>query len=142
MRQALKNALFALITGLCFGTGVFAAFGIYKAVQEARAPIRVDQPEGFDFPYHERLPDQPRFTVSGTIRNAADKPWASVRIVASIYAGDAYMTSCWNDLEWVPPQSSRPFKVVCKSTEGVNVPENVTYRLSIPTATLSAIQIQ
>ena len=142
MREPLKNALFALITGLCFGLGVFAAFGIYKAVQQAREPIQVAQPEGFDFPYHERLPDQSRFTVLGRLRNATDKPWASVRIVASIYAGAAYMTSCWYDLEWVPPRSSRPFKVVCKSTEGINLPENVTYRLSIPSATLSRIQIQ
>jgi hypothetical protein len=134
MRQVLQNALLSLITGLCFGAGVFAAFGIYKAVQEARAPIRVDQPQGFDFPHHERLPDQPRFTVSGTLRYAGDRQWSSVRIVTSIYAGTAYMTSCWSDLGWVPPRSTRPFEVVCKSTEGVNVPENVTYRLSVPWA--------
>jgi hypothetical protein len=137
--QLLKNAVVSLVTGLCFGAGVLAAVAIYKEVREARAPIVVDLPEGFDFPEHRREPHQPRFTVSGTVRNSSDKDWATVRIVASIYAGPAYMTYCWSNLDHVPAHSTRPFRVVCKNTEGEQAPDNVSYRLSVPRATLARV---
>jgi hypothetical protein len=136
MREILKSSLLSLVVGVFFGAGVLAAYGIYKEVQAIRAPARVERPQGFEFPQHERIPAQPRFTVVGTLRNASDKAWASVRIVAGIYAGEAYMTYCWTDLDRVRPHSSRPFRLVCKNTEGTHVPANVSYRLSVATATL------
>jgi hypothetical protein len=137
--RLLKNAAISLFTGLCFGAGVLTAVEIYKEVGAARAPVAVDLPQGFHFPEHRREPHQPRFTVSGTVRNSSDKAWATVRIVASIYAGPAYMTYCWSNLDYVPARSTRPFRVVCKNTEGDGVPENVSYRLSVPRATLARV---
>jgi hypothetical protein len=136
VKQLLKNALWSLVTGLCFGVGVLTAVGIYKEVKATLAPTTVDVPAGFDFPTHERARDQARFTVRGTIRNSSRTDWDTVKIVASIYAGDAYMTYCWGDLRYVPERSSRPFEVICKNTEGANVPENITYRLSVRSATM------
>ncbi|MGA7981615.1 MAG: hypothetical protein WCA32_15510 [Chromatiaceae bacterium] len=136
MRRLLKNALWSLITGLCFGAGVLTSVAIYREVKATLAPATVDFPQGFDFPTHERVRDQARFTVRGTIRNSGDTGWDTVKIVAGIYAGSAYMTYCWSDLRYVPARSTRPFEVICKNTEGTKVPDNITYRLSVRTATM------
>jgi hypothetical protein len=129
-----RGVVISLVTGLSFAVGVLLAYEVYREVREAQAPIVVERPEGLEFPDHARVPGQLRFTVRGTLANTSGTWWESVRVVASIFAGEAYMTSCWRDLPKLPPHSRQPFEVVCKSTEGAHVPANVTYRLSVPSA--------
>jgi hypothetical protein len=133
--QLVRSALLSLITGLMFGLGVFGAYGVYKAVAKALAPAVVEHPGGFGFPEHRRIPQRSRFTVEGVVENTGNRGWSRVRIIAAIYAGDAYMTYCWGGVPEIPPDSRRPFRVVCKHTEGRKVPANIRYRLSVAWAT-------
>lgn len=104
---------------------------VYKGKKDR---IYVDQPTGFEFKNHKIVDGQETFTVEGELINKQDIEWDNVQLVVSIFAGDAYMTYCRNNFDYLGKRSSRNFRLVCRETAGSNLPENITYTLAVTRA--------
>jgi hypothetical protein len=127
--RLLLIGAFFLVAGLVVATLLFTGF------KRGDAENVVQRPAGFEFRNHHRIDDQPTFTVEGELTNTQDIDWQDVELVASIYAGRAYMTYCRNSLDHIGKQSTRNFRIVCRYTEGHDLPENISYELSVRRAT-------
>ncbi len=97
-------------------------------------PRYVKNPAGFVFRNHSILPDRPTLTIEGELVNTRDFAWKDVAVVASIYAGRAYMTYCTKDLPDVGGQAMRKFVLVCRETAGSGLPKNISYELAVAKA--------
>ena len=135
MKQLLMNSVISLVTGFFFVAGAFLAASLFD--NEGPSDRKhVDEPQGFEFTNHERVSGADKFTVKGIIKNTSNTEWDSIQIFLKIYAGDAYMNYCRNSFSYLAPASERPFTIACSDITGHNIPENVTYRLSVNRATI------
>jgi hypothetical protein len=128
------NPRFLLVTGFCFVAGLFITSLLFEKTYTSKDQIYIDQPNGFEFKNHKTVDDQAKFTVEGELINTQDIEWNNIQLVVSIFAGDAFMTYCRNSFGYVGKRSSLNFRVVCRVTEGFNLPENITYELSVARA--------
>ena len=135
----MKNPFFRsrllLISAFFLVAGLLLASLFFEGVYKGKAGSRVDHPAGFEFRNLRRVDDQPTFTVEGELVNTRDLEWRDVELVASIYAGKAYMTYCRNSLDHIGKRSSRNFRIVCRYTQGHDLPANISYELSVKWAT-------
>ena len=135
MKQLLVNSLMSLVTGFCFAAGIFGALSLFEETNQNLNRTYVDMPSGFEFQNHKILEGEPKFTIEGELINTQDIEWANVQLEARIYAGSAYMTYCRNSFDYVGKKSSRNFRLGCRETSGINLPENISYKLSVIRAT-------
>lgn len=84
---------------------------------------------------HSLVEGEPLFTVQGKLANEGKVDWASVGIVARVYAGDALMTHCNESIRHVKRQSTRNFRLTCTDTAGSKLPDNISYTLEVISGT-------
>jgi len=131
MKQLFFSAMLSLVTGIFFAAGLTLVFNIIDVENEVKDWTYVDQPENFEFLSHERIDGENNFTVKGRVKNTSTVEWENIQLFMKIYAGDAYMTYCSRGFDYIGPNSDRPFTIVCERIQGHNIPENVTYKLSV-----------
>jgi hypothetical protein len=135
----MKNPFFGsrilLIAAFLLVAGLFLAGQVFERIYEGKKQSYVNHPAGFEFKNHTRVDGQKTFTVEGELINTRDAEWRDVELVVRIYAGKAYMTYCVNHLDHIGKRSSRDFRIVCRYTEGRNLPDNINYELSVARAT-------
>lgn len=132
MKQLLANSLFSLITGASFVLGAFGIATLLEINDDATKPYEhINQPSDFEILEHALVEKEPRFTVQGSFANNGNLDWINVGIVMRIYAGDAFMTHCSQNIRHVKSQSNRNFRITCDETAGSNLPDNISYRLEV-----------
>ena len=135
MKQLLMSSILSLVTGFFFVAGAFLAASLFEEDSPSERK-HVDEPQGFEFTNHQRMSNEDKFTVKGVIRNTSNTEWDNIQIFLKIYAGEAYMTYCRKSFDYLAPVSERPFIIACNDVTGHNIPENVTYRLSVARAAM------
>jgi hypothetical protein len=130
VKQLLLNAVLSLITGFCFVGGALLAVSFLEE-RDREDRTYVDSPQGFVFSEHNRIDEKANFTVKGKVENTTNIEWDNVQLFLEIYAGKAYMTYCQNDFDYFAPNSQKSFSIVCNDVPGYNIPDNVTYSLSV-----------
>ena len=135
MKQLLVNALLSFVTGACFCLGVILVLSFFEYGQYNDKRIHIGEPEGFVFSEHEIYDGEANFTVKGKIENISENEWSRAQLKVKIYAGNAYMTECENSISYIGPKSIRDFTIVCYDTAGSNLPQNISYKLSVRSGT-------
>ena len=81
---------------------------------------------------HAHVPGTPSFTIRGVIENAGATEWTGTSIEAVIKAGGAQMNRCDPQIDGkFPPKSRRAFQIECYGVSGSDVPDNISYELSV-----------
>jgi hypothetical protein len=130
VKQLILNAVLSLVTGFCFVGGALLAVSLLEE-RDREDRTFVDNPQGFVFTEDNRTDEKANFTVEGKVENTTNIEWDNVQLFLEIYAGKAYMTSCQNGFDYFAPNSKKSFSIVCNDVPGYNIPDNVTYRLSV-----------
>ncbi len=61
--------------------------------------------------------------------------WESVNLTVTIFVGTALLNKCNGDFENFEIGTIRRFEVRCDDVSGVNLPDNVSYKVSVQRAT-------
>ena len=131
MKQLLANFLFSLVTGASFVLGAFGVAALFDSSDDKKTYKHINQPDGFQFHEHSLVEGEPLFTVHGKLVNEGEVDWASIGIVARVYAGGALMTHCNENIRHVKRQSTRNFRLTCTDTAGSKLPDNISYTLEV-----------
>ena len=132
MKQLLMSSAVSLITGFCFVGGAFlAAFIFDENDYFEESPTYIDEPQGFEFLNHQTIKLQGNYAVKGIIKNTSGRTWDNVQINLGLYAGELYINYCSSGFDYLGPNSERPFTVICNDISGYNIPENITYKLTV-----------
>ena len=124
-----------LLLAICLAGLGLLLFG-YLFYQTANKPSShpIERPDGFKFSDHQRVDDQPTFTVDGELNNTQAVDWENIELVVSIYADEAYMTYCRGHIDSMTGNSQHNFRLVCRETAGSNLPDNIRYDLVVARA--------
>lgn len=134
MKKLLVYSLIAFLTGVCFSAGLYLANYVREAAFGGIDRNYIDHPAGFEFRNYRRLTDEETFTIEGELINTTDAAWERVLVQVDIYAGTAYMTYCRTGVNNLEMNSSRHFRLQCRVTSGINLPDNISYKLLVAKA--------
>ena len=135
MKPIFKNVLVSFATGASFTLGVCAIILAYESFQYSRegAPsTKVYTPDELSIVEHELVPGREKSTVQGVVENSGGSVWSFALVNLRVYAGDALMSGCSIDLTDIQPNSSRQFELACSTTQGLNLPDNISYVIEVP----------
>jgi len=127
--------LVSFATGASFTLGVCAVILAYESFQYSRDGVpstKVYAPDDLSIFEHELVPSREKFTVHGVIENSGGNVWSFAMVDLRVYAGDALMSGCSVDLTDIQPNSRHQFELVCSTTQGRNLPDNVSYVIEVP----------
>lgn len=127
--------LVSFATGASFALGVcviILAYQLIKTSGDVEPSTKVFAPDDLTILEHDLVPDREKFTVHGIIENSGDNVWPFALLKLRVYAGDALMSGCSVDLSEIKPNSSQQFEVACSTTQGRNLPGNISYLIEIP----------
>ncbi len=127
--------LISFATGLSFALGVcvvFVAYHLVKSLEDVDPSTKVFAPDELIILEHDLVPDREKFTVHGVVENSGDNVWPFALLELRVYAGDALMSGCNVDLVDIQPNSRQQFEVVCSTTQGRHLPDNISYVVEIP----------
>lgn len=137
MKQMFVSALVSLISGICFALGVAGVIFIASGWDKEGGPLG-EEPEYIRLPpevrilEHAHVPGTPSFTIRGVIENAGATEWTGTSIEAVIKAGGAQMNRCDTQIDGkFSPKSRRAFQIECYGVSGSDVPDNISYELSV-----------
>lgn len=135
MKPILKNMFISFATGASFALGVcvvVVAYQLIKTSGDVDPSTKVFVPDDLTILEHELVPDREKFTVHGAIENSGDRVWRFALLKLRVYAGGALMSGCSVDLTEIEPNSRKQFEVTCSTTQGRNLPDNISYVIEIP----------
>lgn len=139
MKQFFINALTSLVTGIFFAIGlILVGIVATEAYDDESSMPRLDYtrlPGGLSVVKHSVVQGRPSFTILGSVRNNSTETWQQVSLTADIKAGGALVNQCETDIRGdFPPSSERSFEMVCSHVSGANLPDNISYQLSVVSA--------
>jgi hypothetical protein len=126
--------LLSLVTGASFTLGVVVIIIAYQMLKDHWAEDRrswIGDPEDLRIVEHEVVPNQNRFTVRGTIENSGDYLWSIASVNIRLFAGQAQVNACNDDVWEIPPNSTRDFELYCRGVSGINLPTNIRYEIGV-----------
>ncbi len=135
MKPILKNMLVSFATGASFALGICVVVISYQLVNtsgDVEPSTKIFAPEDLTILEHDLVPDREKLTVHGVVENSGDNVWPFAFLELRVYAGRALMSGCNVDLIDVQPNSRQQFEVVCSTTQGRNLPDNISYVVEIP----------
>jgi len=127
--------LISFATGVSFALGVGVVFVAYQLInysEDVDPSTKVFAPDDLSIVEHELVPDREKFTVHGVIENKGDGVWPFAWVNMRVYSGDALMSGCSVDLSEIQPNSRQQFELTCSTTQGRNLPDNMSYVIDIP----------
>ena len=136
MKQYLANGLMSLVTGLAFATGIALVIMAY-AWNESRHGQRgewVNSPNHLTIISDSQVPNMMNFTVQGVVENSGEVSYNSISLEILIRAGDAIVNECTTSVGQVDAMSKKAFTSECRNVAGTNLPQNVSYEISINSA--------
>lgn len=99
----------------------------------------IQLPENVRVIEHGVVKGTPSLTVRGVIENFGSEEWLDVSVQASIFAGDAQVNSCERNIGGkLGPGERSAFQVECYGVAGSNLPDNITYKISVKHARIKA----
>ena len=136
MKQYLANGLMSLVTGLAFATGIALVIMAYTW-NESRHGQRgewVNSPNHLTIISDSQVPNMMNFTVQGVVENSGEVSYNSISLEILIRAGDAIVNKCTTSVGQVDAMSKKAFTSECWNVAGTNLPQNVSYEISINSA--------
>jgi len=127
--------LISFATGASFALGVcvvIVAYQLVKTPGDVEPSTKVFAPDDLTILEHDLVPDREKFTVHGIVENSGDSVWQFALLKLRVYAGDGLMSRCSVDLSEIEPNSRQQFEVACSTTQGRNLPDNISYVIEIP----------
>jgi uncharacterized protein (TIGR02588 family) len=139
MKQLLINSFSSLVTGIFFAIGLIlvgvVATEFYDDKDSMPELEYTRLPGGFSVVEHSVVKGRPSFTIRGRVKNSSAETWQQVRLSADIKAGDALVNQCETEIHGdFPPSSERSFEIECYHVSGSNLPDNISYQLSVVSA--------
>ena len=140
MKQIIYTSLVSLFSGIFFvlgAMGVVLVADNWKDPSELLEPRKevVRLPPGVVIAEHRKIDGTPHFTIQGVVENTGKKDWIDVSIWAEILVGNAQVNTCEAEVDGVLSAGTRrAFQIGCHGVAGSGLPDNVSYRLSIPNA--------
>ncbi len=126
--------LISFATGASFALGVCVVYVAYQSInysENADPSTKVFAPDDLSIVGHELVPDREKFTVHGVVENKGDSVWPFALLEMRVFSGDALMSGCSVDLSEIQPNSRQQFELRCSTTQGRNLPDNVSYAIEI-----------
>jgi hypothetical protein len=139
MKQLLINSFTSLVTGIFFAIGLILVGVVtteFYDDKESMPELKYTRlPGGFSIVEHSVAQGRPSLTIHGRVKNNSTKAWQQVSLSADIKAGDALVNQCETDVRGdFPPSSERSFEIECYHVSGSNLPDNISYQLSVVSA--------
>lgn len=144
MRKLLASALMSTISGICFTLAVIGVLLAFDALSSgsgfSQAEIDYIQlPEEVRVVEHETVLGTPNLTIRGVIENFGKEEWLDVSVHAAVFAGEAQVNSCDRNIGGkLGPGKRAAFQIECYGISGSNLPENISYKLSVRHARIKA----
>jgi hypothetical protein len=127
--------IISFATGASFALGVCivaVAYQLAKSSGDVEPSTKIFAPEELVILEHALVPDREKFTVRGVIENKGNSVWPFALLKLRVYAGDALMSGCSIDLSEIEANSRQQFELGCSTTQGRNLPDNISYVIEIP----------
>ena len=131
---AFLGGLLLMAAFLLAGAGLER--GRYDVQAPAGATRRVDPNAMVHVVQHARVDGAQRFTVQGVVQNMTAQEWSLVELVLTLRAGGAKVNTCAGMLLYpFAPRARQPFQITCEDADGVGLPADVTYEITIKSVT-------
>jgi len=134
LKTLMKNMAVSFATGASFTAGVVVVIVAYQIAKDYWAVSEtswIKDPQELSIANHELVPDQNTFTVRGVIANAGDNVWNLATVEIRIFAGQALVNVCNDDVWEIPANSDRDFELSCRGAGGQNLPDNISYEIEV-----------
>ncbi len=135
MKKLVRQLMYSLLTGICFGLAAGAAFTLTLYWNEDSYSWEdwetIELPEGIIVTERNFVPNAQILTLKGKVENATNLAWEIVEISAEIFAGDALVNRCAVKVTEFRPGEIREFRITCAHTTGFNLPENLNYKVTV-----------